>query len=50
MNKDFFSFFINTFSLFFEILEILTEATGAFEEFFSSLYIFAFSATNDLFF
>ena len=39
------------FNLFFEIFEIWTEATGAFVEiFFSSLYIFAFSAIKDLFF
>ena len=37
--------------LFFEILEISTDVTGAFDEIcFSSLNIFAFSATKDLFF
>ena len=35
----------------FEIFDILTEVTGAFDGiFFSSLKIFAFFATNDLFF
>ena len=44
-------FFFFFFFLFFEIFEIFTDATGAFEGiFFSSLYIFAFLATNDLFF
>ena len=39
------------FILFFDMLEILTDATGAFEGiFFSSLKIFAFFATKDLFF
>ena len=38
-------------TLFFEIFEIFTDPTGAFEvTFFSSLKIFAFSAIKDLFF